>query len=117
MTEYLKNNVEKLIELEKQEEQIKEHMAKLKKDKEAISHNIVQFMERNNITDKDIIFGNSKIKYTQTKIQEGITKKRIYERLTLFLKNEHAAKEATDFIYSERDAKINTSIKITNSNK
>jgi len=114
MTEYLKNNVEKLIELEKEEEKYKEYILNLKKEKEGITQNIVSFMERNKITDKDIIFGDSKIKYTQTKIQEGITKKRIHERLTMFLKNEQIAKDATDFIYSERDSKFNKSIKITN---
>ena len=114
MTEFLKSNVEKLIELEKQEEQYKDYISQLKKEKESISQNIVTFMERNKITDKDIIFGNSKIKYTQTKVPEGITKKRIQDRLTIFLKNENIAKEATNFIYSERESKINTSIKITN---
>jgi hypothetical protein len=114
MSEYLKNNIEKLIQLENEENKHKEHINKLKKDKDEISTNIITFMERNKITDKDIIFGDSKIKYTQTKIQEGITKKRIHERLTTFLKNENIAKEATDFIYSEREAKINKSIKISN---
>jgi hypothetical protein len=114
MSDFLKNNIEKLIELENEESKYKEHISNLKKEKDEVTSNIVTFMERNKITDKDIIFGNSKIKYAQTKVQEGITKKRIQDRLTLFLKNENIAKEATDFIYSERDAKYNKSIKITN---
>ena len=80
----------------------------------AICQNIIPPNTTSKITDKDIIFGNSKIKYTQTKVPEGITKKRIQDRLTIFLKNENIAKEATNFIYSERESKINTSIKITN---
>jgi seryl-tRNA synthetase len=112
MTDFLKSNVEKLIEIEKQEEKYKTLISDLKKEKESLSHNIIHFMEKNKITDKDIIFGNSVIKYAQSKVPEGITKKRINERLTLFLNNGKTAKEATDFIYSDRDSKINTSIKI-----
>ena len=114
MSEYLKSNIEKLIQLENEENMYKEKMGELKKEKESVSDNILTFMERNNITNKDIIFGNSKIKYTQTKVQEAITKKRIQDRLTLYLKSENLAKEATDFIYSDKNYKINKSIKIIN---
>ena len=114
MSEYLKSNIEKLIQLEDEENKYKDRMGELKKEKESVSNNIVSFMEKNNITDKDIILGNSKIKYVQTKVQEGITKKRIEERLTLYLKSENLAKEATDFIYSDKNYKINKSIKILN---
>ncbi len=114
MTEYLKSNVEKLIELDKQEDKYKNIISELKKEKDAVNNNIINFMEKNNITNKDIILGDTKIKYAQTKVAENITKKRIYERLTTYFGDEKSAKQATDFIYSERESKINKSIKILN---
>ena len=108
----LKNYVQKLIDLENEEERYKNIMTQLKKEKDTVSNTIMDFMERNKIENKDIIFGDSKIKYVQNKVQEGITKKLIQERLKLFLKNEQLALQATEFIYSDRNANIKKTLKI-----
>jgi len=108
----LKNYVERLIEIENQEEKYKNRFMELKKEKEEISNSIIHFLEKNKMTNKDIIYGDSKIKYSQTKIQDGITKKLIQDRLKIFLKNEQMAIEATNFIYSDRNSEIKKSLKI-----
>ncbi len=114
----LKYCVQKLIDLENEEDKYKDMLLELKKEKETVSNTIIDFMEKNKIEDKDIIFGNSKIKYTQNKIQDGITKKLIQERLKIFLKNEKMAIEATNFIYSNRNYNIKKNLKIMlNQNK
>lgn len=107
----LKNYVEKFVELEAEEEKYKEIINNIKKEKEKLNIHIATFMEKNNITDKDIFFGENKIKYTQTKIQENITKKLILERLKVFLKNEAHALDATNFIYNDRNSSFKTQIK------
>lgn len=117
MTTNLKDYIEKLVDLENQEEKYKEKMNNIKKEKENISNTIMSYMEKNSITDKDIIFGDNKIKYTSTKIQDNITKKLIFERLKIFLKNENMATDATNFIYSDRNNSIKNSLKITNIKK
>ena len=117
MTTNLKDYIEKLVDLENQEEKYKEKMNNIKKEKETISNTIMNYMEKNSITDKDIIFGDNKIKYTSTKIQDNITKKLIFERLKIFLKNENTATDATNFIYSDRNNNIKNSLKITNIKK
>lgn len=108
----LKNYVQKLIDLENEEERYKNMMTQLKKEKDTISNTIMDFMERNKIENKDIIFGDSKIKYVKNKVQDGITKKLIQERLKLFLKNEQLALQATEFIYSDRNTNIKKTLKI-----
>jgi len=117
MSSNLKEYIEKLISLENQELKYKTEMNNIKKEKENISNSILNYMEKNNITDKEIIYGNNKIKYSSTKIQDNITKKLIFERLKIFLKNENMATDATNFIYSDRNNSIKNSLKITNIKK
>jgi seryl-tRNA synthetase len=114
MSTTLKEYIEKLISLENQELKYKTEMNNIKKEKENISNSILNYMEKNNITNKEIIYGNNKIKYSSTKIQDNITKKLIFERLKIFLKNENLATEATNFIYSDRNNSIKKSLKISN---
>ena len=110
----LKDYVNKLIEIEKEEEKYKLLFANIKKEKELINNTIINFMEKNNITEKDIIFGNKKIKYSKMKVQDTVTKKLIEERLKIFLKSENVAKEATNFIYSDRNSTQKIYLKISN---
>ena len=113
-TEILKEYVKKLIDFETQEEHYKSIINNIKKEKEKINDGLMSLLEENNITDKDIIFGNKKIKYTSQKVTENITKKLILERLTSYLKDENSALQATNYIYSERNACVKNYIKITN---
>jgi hypothetical protein len=112
-TNNLKEYVEKLIEIENEEEKYKNIFLKLKKEKEILNNNIMNFMEKNNVTNKDIIFGDRKIKYTTNNVAENITKKLIFERLKIYLKDEKIAADATNFIYSDRTSTKKNTIKIT----
>ena len=114
MSSNLKDYIEKLVSLENQEIKFKSELDNIKKEKETVSNTIINYMEKNNITDKDIMYGSSKIKYSTTKIQDNITKKLIFEKLKIFLKSENLATEATTFIYSDRNNNIKKSLKITN---
>jgi len=112
----LKNYLEKLIEIEEEEKKYKNYIDKLKKDKDNLNVNIINIIEKNNIGDKDIIINNKKIKYVTQKIQDGITKKHILERLKLYLKNENHALEALNFIYNNRESSLKKLIKISDKN-
>lgn len=109
----LKYYVQKLVDLEGEEEKYKIMMSEIKKEKDSVSGTIIDFLEKNKIEEKDIIFGESKIKYIKNKVQDGITKKLIQDRLKLFLKNENLALQATEFIYSNRNINIKKSLKIS----
>lgn len=116
MTSNLKEVVQKLIEYEDLEEKYKIKLNDIKKEKEKINNELIHYLEENNITDKDIIFGNKKIKYSSQNITENITKKLILERLTIFLGNQEKAQQALNYIYSDRDKNTKKYIKITNIN-
>jgi len=109
----LKEYVSKLFDLEQEEEKMKRITSNLKKEKEQINNLIMDFMDKNNIKDKDIILGEKKITYSCSKTAETITKKLILDRLTQFLQNEHTAKEAVSFIYSDRSSKEKFYLKIS----
>jgi hypothetical protein len=112
-TNNLKEHVEKLIELEIEEEKYKNIFLRIKQEKEILNNNIMNYMEKNSVTHKDIIFGNRKIKYTTNNVTENITKKLILERLKSFFKDEKVANDATNFIYSERNSTKKNTLKIT----
>ena len=61
-----KKNIKKIIELDNEENKLKEMLNKIKEEKDSINNNLVLFMETNNITSKDIIYGDRKIKYIKT---------------------------------------------------
>ena len=111
--ENLKVYIEKLIEIQKEEDKYKDIFANLKKEKDNINQYLMDFMDKNNIKDKDIIFGDKKIKYSSMKVQENITKKLIQERLKIFLKNDVLASNATNFIYSDRNNTQKNYLKIS----
>ena len=114
MSEFnLKESVKKLVELETEEEKYKNICINIKKQKEDLNINIMAYLEQNNATSKDIIFGDKKIKYSSSNVQDSITKKLINERLKIFLKNENLANEATNFIYSERNSVKKNCLKIS----
>jgi hypothetical protein len=110
----LKDYIQKLVEIEKEEEKYKNICSNLKKEKENLNEHIINYLEKNKITNKDIIYGDKKIKYSLMKVQDNITKKLIYERLKIFLKSESIATDATNFIYSDRNSNQKPIIKITN---
>jgi len=109
----LKECVKKLVELNSEEEKYKDIFSNIKKQKEELNNSIMVYMEQNNATNKDIIFGDKKIKYSSSNIQDNITKKLISERLKIFLKDEKLANDATNFIYSDRNISKKSFLKIS----
>ena len=108
----LKEYIQKLIDINEEEEKYKKRINTIKDEKEKINEYIINFMESNNIKDKNIIMGDKKINYVNSKISDTITKKLILERLKIFLKSEENAINATNFIYSDRNKSEKKIIKI-----
>lgn len=111
-TETFKKNVKRILDLEEEEKKLKEKMDLIKREKEEMQESVIYFMEKNNITQKDIIIGKKKIKYVQMKTTENITKKLIYDKLKLFLQSDDRAMQGTEFIYNDRNSKTRTVLKI-----
>jgi hypothetical protein len=115
-TETLKEYIQKLVALEEEEEKYKTVINNIKTEKEKINSGILLFMEDNKITEKEIIYGNKKIKYASQKVTENISKKMILEKLTLFFQSDEMAKKATNYIYDERTSNTKNYIKISSVN-
>jgi len=111
--EDFKKRIKRIVDLDDEEKKLKDELNKIKNEKEMISNDILNFMETNNITGKDIIYGKNKIKYVKLKNIENITKNLIYNKLKIYLRSESAAAEATEFIYSDRKSEYKTQIKIS----
>jgi hypothetical protein len=113
----LKEYVKNLIELENEEEKYKNMFSKIKEQKEILNNNIMNYMEKNNVTDKEIVYGDKKIKYTTTNLSENITKKLILDKLKIYFKDEKSAIDVTNFIYSDRNMTKKNTLKILNMKK
>ena len=113
----LKLIIGEFVSLDKEENIYKDKIKYIKNKKEKIHDSIVNYMSNNDILDKEIIFENNKIKCASSKTTESITKKLIFERLKLFLKDENVATQATNFIYSDRNSTQKYSLKISNIKK
>ncbi len=109
-----KRSLKRYLEIHENEERVKEEVKNMREEKDNIENYLLDFMERNQYQNKDIDVGNYKIKYSQTKQTESVTKKLIYERLyQYFQEDENKAKELLEFIYQERSSTTKTSIKLT----
>lgn len=109
-----KTNVKRFMEINDQEDKIKEKMRELKTEKDVLEDFIIQFMENNSITDRDIDGGNYKLRYAQNKKTESVTKKLIHDRIIQYFDgNEQKTKELMDLIYQERTSEMVSSIKLS----
>lgn len=110
---HFKKSVKKYLELHDEEEKLKEQIKEMKDEKEHLENEILQFIESHDYQDRDIVVGQYKMKYTKTKQTESVTKKFTFDRLSNYFQgDEMKAKEVLDFIYSERNSTIKTSLKL-----
>ena len=113
----LKAFITDFISLNNEEEIMKTKIKNLKMKKDKAHDEIVNYMSNNDILDKEIIFEQNKIKCASSKITDSISKKLIFERLKIFLKDENVANQATTFIYSNRNSTQKISLKVINIKK
>ena len=113
----LKLFISEYINLNNEEDLLKDKIKNLKSKKDKIHDNIVNYMSNNDILEKEIIFDKNKIKCASSKITESITKKLIFEKLKQFLKDENIATQATDYIYNGRNCTQKLSLKVSNIKK
>ncbi len=108
-----KNAIKEWYKCEMEEKNLKTKLGEIKKNKDGVETLILQYMQSNNIQDKDIHIGDHVLKYAETKSTEGITKKLILERLTeYFGGNQDEAEKATEHIYSNRSSSSKPVLKL-----
>jgi len=110
----LKKNIQEYLRLKSIENEYKNKISTIRESSDNIENNIVSYMNDNDFLDKEIIFDKNKLKCTNLKTQESITKKLIIDRLKKFLKNDDVALKATEFIYDNRKSTNKLTLKVSN---
>jgi thioester reductase-like protein len=108
----LKLVVQKLVELDEEEQRYKNLLNEIKDKKEEVSDILMNMMVSNNIQNKDIILNGKKIKYLTTRTQETVTKKLINDKLELYFNDKKKANEVTQFIYEKRNVITKNALQI-----
>ena len=109
----LKNNLLQLLQINNTINQYKNEIDSLKKQKDNLEKNLIIYMEKNDMTNKNIIVNDQKIKYNTTKNYETFSKKYLLNKISTFLKDENVANELVNYLYNHREIKESKSIKIT----
>ncbi len=108
-----KSAIKEWYKCEMEEKNLKTKLSDIKKSKDNVEAQIIQYMQNQQIQDKDIHIGDHVLKYAETKSTEGITKKLIMERLTEYFQGDEAeATKVTDFIYSNRNSSSKPVLKL-----
>lgn len=111
----LKNNLLQLLQINNTINEYKNELDGLKKKKDNLEKNLIIYMENNDMTNKNIIVNDQKIKYNTTKNYETFSKKYLLNKISIFLKDENVANELVNYLYNNREIKESKSIKITQS--
>ena len=91
------------------------HLKERKKIKNALTPEILQFMNEHEI--KNMKSGQVNLKYTETIVKKPMNKDYIRKKLMDFLKNNQIAEDATNYITENRDTMVKTKLKRINNNK
>ena len=91
------------------------HLKERKKIKNALTPEILQFMNEHEI--KNMKSGQVNLKYTETIVKKPMNKDYIRKKLMDFLKNNQVAEDATNYITENRDTMVKTKLKRINNNK
>jgi hypothetical protein len=110
----LKKHIQELLRLKNIEQEYKNKINELKGSSDNIESNIVAYMNDNDFLDKEIIFDKNKLKCSNLKTSENITKKLLFDRLNVFLRSEEKATNAVKFIYENRKVSNKLTLKISN---
>jgi len=97
-----KNGIAKWVTLDNEQSKLNSRISEIRKEKKGVENFVVNFMEANEMTNKNILINGGKLKYDVTSSRESITKKYILEKLTAYFKNEKKAEEVTNYIYDSR---------------
>ena len=107
-----KKAIKDWYQYDREERGLRDRLKDLKKDKDGVEGVIVNYMQSHQIQDRPIHIGEDVLQYAETRSYETITKKLLLERLTEFLHNSDRAKEAVDFIYTNRSHQIKGNLRL-----
>ena len=122
----LKNHLKNFTEINSKISSIENNLSSLKNQRNLLENNILTILENNQLTDKDIRFGNTKFQYNISEKKDTFTQQFIKNNLILFFKdiqnqsNDDAIRNMSiifDYLLKKRNTKQNKSLKIINLSK
>lgn len=118
VSEEFVQDVKNWVALDDQLRQTRNLATQIRKKKEEVGKHIQVYIESNHLQDKDINLSDGKLKYYVSKQLGTVSRQHIENSLVLFFKgNYDRARAATEFIYSNREAKEKKAIKRTRKKK
>jgi hypothetical protein len=119
----LKNHLKNFTELNSKISSIENNLSSLKNQRNQLENDILTFIENNQLTDKDIRYGNTKFQYNISEKKDTFTQQFIKNNLIQFFKdvnhqsNDEATRNMTlvfNYLLKNRNTKQNKSLKIIN---
>jgi len=99
------NDIKQWVTLDDQLKQTSKLVKQIRKKKNEVGLEIQEYMEQNEIQDKDINLSDGKIKYYVSKRTCGMSKTYIENSLTLYYNGDATkAQEVTNYIYANRES-------------
>ena len=111
------DNVKKYVTIDNKIKSAQDAIKILKQEKDKAGKNILIYIKTNNLEEAPINITNGKLKYFLSKTTTSISKPYIEKRLETYFKSKTKAKEATDFIYANREFNEKETIKRINNRK
>lgn len=109
------DNIKKWVNIDNKIKNAKDAIKYLNEEKNTTGESILEYMKSNNLNDQQINITGGKIKLGVSKTSTPVNRKYIENRLTSYFKNSNKAKDATNYIFSNREISEKEVIKRTKS--
>ena len=104
-------NIQQWVSVDNQLKTLNDKMKVLRDTRNALSGNITNYAEKNNLTNSTVNISDGKLKFINTKVQTPLTFKFLEKTLGEVIRNEVQAKIIVDQLKDKRDIKIVSEIK------
>ena len=104
-------NIQQWVSVDNQLKTLNDKMKVLRDTRNALSGNITNYAEKNNLTNSTVNISDGKLKFINTKVQTPLTFKFLEKTLGEVIRNEVQAKLIVDQIKDKREVKVVPEIK------
>ena len=110
-TSDLDQQLQQWVTIDNQIKLLNDKLKELRDKKNTLNTNITTYAEKNNLMNTTIRFGDDKIKFGTTKVQQPVTLTYLEKCLSEIIKNEGQSKQIFEYIKNHRETKTNPEIK------
>lgn len=110
-TNNFEQQLQQWVTVDNQIKVLNDKLKELRDKKTALNTNITNYAEKNNLMNTAMRFGDEKIKFSTSKVQQPVTLTYLEKCLKDVIKNESQATQIFEYIKNNRETKINSEIK------